>query len=57
MNHTRWLLVKEAADYLRMNPDTVREKMRRKEIKAVKNGKLWRTTDAWCDEFLKGNAA
>lgn len=59
MDSTRWLLVTEAAEYLRMDPDTVRQLMRRGELRAVKNPgrKTWRTTTAWCDAYLMGEAA
>lgn len=52
-----WLLVKEAAAYLRMHPDRVRELMRRGELQAVKQGKAWRTQQAWCDDYLMEGAA
>lgn len=57
MKSTGWLLVHEAAEYLAMHPATVREKMRRRELRAVKAGKVWRTTQIWCDEYLMRGAA
>lgn len=54
-----WLLVKEAAEYMRMNEDTVRRLMRRGELQAVKNegSKTWRTRTEWCDDYLMEGAA
>lgn len=59
MNDTRWLLTKEAANYLGMHPDTLREKYRRGEIRAEKpkDAKPWRTQKAWLDDYLMGAAA
>lgn len=49
---THWLLVPEAAEYLGMHPDTLRELFRRGDIRGVKVGKTWRTKIDWCDEYL-----
>lgn len=47
-----WLLAKEAAEYLGMHADTVRDLMRRGDLQAVKVGKNWRTKRDWCDTYL-----
>lgn len=52
-----WLSAKEAAEYLRMHPDTVRTLMRRGDLHAVKQGKMWRTTKRWCDDYIMEGAA
>ncbi|PCC83108.1 hypothetical protein COM45_04755 [Corynebacterium accolens] len=52
-----WLSAKEAAEYLRMHPDTVRMLMRRGDLHAVKQGKMWRTQPAWCDDYIMEGAA
>jgi len=59
MNSTPWLLTREAADYMRMDPDTVRNLMRRGDLKAIKQdgGKTWRTRTEWCDAYLMEGAA
>lgn len=59
MNSTPWLLTREAADYMRMDPDTVRNLMRRGDLKAIKQdgGKTWRTRQDWCDAYLMEGAA
>lgn len=57
MTHTTWLLVKDAAEYLKVHPDTLRDLFRRGEIKAVKVGNTWRTRIQWLDDYLLGGAA
>lgn len=57
MTNNTWLLAKDAAEYLQIHPDTLRDLFRRREIKAVKIGNTWRTRTQWLDEFLLGGAA
>lgn len=59
MDSTRWLLTKEAANYLGMHPDTLREKYRSGEIHAEKREgtKPWRTKKEWLDAYLMGGHA
>ena len=59
MNSTPWLLTREAADYMRMDPDTVRNLMRRGDLKAIKQdgGKTWRTRTEWSEAYLMDGAA
>lgn len=47
-----WLLVPEAAVYIQMHPDTLRERFRRGEIRGCKTGKTWRTKREWLDAYL-----
>ena len=54
MNYTRWLTSKEAAEYMSMDPETVRVLMRRKELRSVKTGRTYRTKTDWCDAYLMG---
>lgn len=54
---SRWMLTKEAADYLGMHPDTLRTLFRRGDIRAEKPGKPWRTKREWLDAYLLGDAA
>ncbi|MGO3084240.1 helix-turn-helix domain-containing protein [Ancrocorticia populi] len=56
---SRWMLVKEAAEYLQMNADRLRTLFRRGDIKAVRQpgGTTWRTKREWLDAYLLGEAA
>lgn len=51
-NHTRWLLIPEAAAHLDMHPDTLRELLRRGDIRGVKVGQKWRTKTEWLDDYM-----
>lgn len=50
---TGWMLTDQAAAYLSMHADTVRNLMRRGELQAVKVGRTWRTRHDWCDHYLQ----
>ena len=54
MNTTTWLTSREAAEYMSMNPETVRVLMRRKELRSVKTGRTYRVKSEWCDAYLMG---
>lgn len=54
LNYTRWLTSKEAAEYMSMDPETVRVLMRRKELRSVKTGRTYRVKSEWCDAYLMG---
>lgn len=57
MNDSPWLKTDEAAKYLDMHPDTVRELFRRTELRSIKVGRTWRTRREWCDDLLLGGGA
>lgn len=57
MNSIRWLLVSEAAEYLRMSPYEVRKRLRRGDLKGRKPDGHWRTRTDWCDAYLMGEPA
>jgi excisionase family DNA binding protein len=48
--------VEDVADYLRIQPETVRMKARAKEIPAIKVGKMWRFKVNEIKEMLKSKA-
>lgn len=54
LNTTTWLTSREAAEYMSMNPETVRVLMRSKELRSVKTGRTYRTKTDWCDAYLMG---
>lgn len=45
--------VKEVAILLSLTDETIREKLRRKELKGVKIGKSWRVSDENLKEYIK----
>ncbi len=47
------LTVDEVAQYLRLEPGTVRAMARRGELPAVKVGRMWRFKQASLQEYLK----
>lgn len=57
MDFTQWMLAKEAAEYAKMHPDTIRKLFRRGEIRTVRVGSTWRTKPEWVDEYLMRGAA
>lgn len=49
-----WITTDQAAEYLQLAPPTVRKLIRRRELRAVRIGKTYRTTKQWCDEYMTG---
>ena len=56
MEITTWLLADEAAEYMRMDRDTVYTLLQRGELRGVKVGRRWRVRREWCDAFLMGES-
>lgn len=56
MNTTTWLLTDEAAEYMRIDRDTVYTLLQRGELRGVKVGRRWRVRRDWCDAFLMGES-
>ncbi|MDK8587081.1 excisionase family DNA-binding protein [Corynebacterium kefirresidentii] len=56
MNTTTWLLADEAAEYMRIDRDTVYTLLQRGELRGVKVGRRWRVRRDWCDAFLMGES-
>lgn len=56
MDTTTWLLAKEAAEYMRMDRDTVYTLLQRGELEGRKTGRTWRVRRDWCDAFLMGES-
>ena len=54
MDTTTWLLADEAAEYMRMDRDTVYTLLQRRELRGVKAGRRWRVRRDWCDAYLMG---
>lgn len=54
MDITTWLLADEAAEYMRMDRDTVYTLLQRRELRGVKVGRRWRVRRDWCDACLMG---
>ncbi|WP_293947722.1 excisionase family DNA-binding protein [uncultured Corynebacterium sp.] len=54
MDITTWLLADEAAEYMRMDRDTVYTLLQRRELRGVKVGRRWRVRRDWCDAYLMG---
>jgi excisionase family DNA binding protein len=48
----RVLNQQQAADYLGCTTDHVRELARSGRLRHVPDKNFWRTTEAWCDQFL-----
>lgn len=44
----------QAAEWLQISEYTVRDLMKRRELRAVKVGRGWRTRMAWLEEFVSG---
>jgi excisionase family DNA binding protein len=51
----RLLTVNEAADYLRVQPRTIRKWLREARLPAVKAGRLWRIEEDALSAYVKGN--
>ncbi|MCZ9297005.1 helix-turn-helix domain-containing protein [Corynebacterium yonathiae] len=56
MDTTTWLLADEAAEYMRMDRDTVYKYLQRGELEGRKVGRKWRVRRDWCDAFLMGES-
>ena len=56
MDTITWLLADEAAEYMRMDRDTVYTLLQRSELRGVKVGRRWRVRREWCDAFLMGES-
>lgn len=54
MNTTTWLLTDEAAEYMRIDRETVYALLQRGELRGVKTGRRWRIRRDWCDAYLMG---
>ena len=53
-NNDKWINLEEAADYLGVNKDTIRNWIRKDNgIPAHKIGKLWKFKKAELDEWVK----
>lgn len=53
-NNDKWINLEEAADYLGVNKDTIRNWIRKdKDIPAHKIGKLWKFKKSELDEWVK----
>lgn len=53
-NNDKWIKLEEAADYLGVNKDTIRNWIRKDNgIPAHKIGKLWKFKKAELDEWVK----
>lgn len=53
-NNDKWINLEEAADYLGVNKDTIRNWIRKDNgIPAHKIGKLWKFKKAELDEWIK----
>ena len=48
------MTVEDAAAYLQMHPETVREKLRTQELPGRKIGRTWRLLKADLDAYLRG---
>lgn len=54
----RWISLEEAASYMDVTKDTVRNLIKKTEIPAHKIGKLWKFKKSELDEWIKsGNSA
>lgn len=51
-----WFTAEEAAEAMMVHKDTVRTLLRRGDLKGIKVGNRWRTTEQWVNEFLLGGA-
>ena len=56
MDTTTWMLADEAAEYMRMDRDSVYTLLQRGELRGVKVGRRWRVRREWCDAFLMGES-
>lgn len=54
---TRLLTTKQASEYTQISEYTLREYFKRGEIKTVRAGSQWRTTQEWLDDYLEQGAA
>ena len=46
--------IEQAAEYLAVHPNKVRDLLRKGELKGFKVGSLWRVTEGALNEFTKG---
>ena len=54
----RWISLEDAASYMDVTKDTVRNLIKKTDIPAHKIGKLWKFKKAELDEWIKsGNSA
>jgi len=49
---TKFLTIKEVAEILKVNPETVRKKLRNGHIPGFKLGKDWRVSEKALNEFI-----
>lgn len=58
MNDTRqFLTTEEAAEWLKVNDQTMRKYFRQRQIEAIKVGCTYRTRIEWIEEFVNRNRA
>ena len=48
----RLLTTRQASEYTQISEYTLREYFKRGEIKTVRAGSQWRTTQEWLDDYL-----
>ena len=53
----RWIDVEEAAQYLGVNPNTVRSWVKNKDMPAQKIGRRWKFKVSEIDEWVKSGAS
>ena len=49
----KWIVLEEAADYMDVTKDTVRNWIKKTDIPAHKIGKLWKFKKSELDEWIK----
>lgn len=52
-NNEKWIGIEEAADYMDVTKDTVRNWIKKKDIPAHKVGKLWKFKKSELDAWIK----
>lgn len=52
-NEDRWIGIEEAAEYMDVTKDTVRNWIKKTDIPAHKIGKLWKFKKSEIDEWIK----
>lgn len=53
VNQDKWISLEEAADYMDVAKDTVRNWIKKTDIPAHKIGKLWKFKRSELDEWIK----
>jgi len=52
-NNERWIGIEEAADYLDVTKDTIRNWIKKTDIPAHKVGKMWKFKKSELDDWIK----